>query len=83
MVYKSSTVPNVTDSVEAGLWHAVKAQKPFPVVLLLVLLLASHYAITQWKRPPLPPGPKGHPVLGMALLMPKERPWVHLAEWAR
>lgn len=83
MVYESSTLSNVTDSVEAVSWHAVKGQRIFPVILLIVLLLASHYAITQWKRPPHPPGPKGHPLLGMTFLMPKERPWVQYTEWAR
>ncbi|EGN98514.1 hypothetical protein SERLA73DRAFT_169465 [Serpula lacrymans var. lacrymans S7.3] len=35
------------------------------------------------KKPafPLPPGPKGLPLLGNALDMPKESPWLTLAKW--
>ncbi|KAJ4152122.1 hypothetical protein NW765_017631 [Fusarium oxysporum] len=77
-------MPNRTGSVEAVPWqHAIKGQGALSVMLLVVLLLASHYAITQWRRPPYPPGPKGHPLLGMTFLMPKERPWVQYTEWAR
>lgn len=84
MAHESTIMPNVTDSVEAvPWWYAVKRQGALPVMFLVVLLLASHYAITKWKRPPHPPGPKGHPLLGMTFLMPKERPWVHYTEWAR
>lgn len=47
--------------------------------LLLIIKVAS-----TWRRPPLPPGPKGRwPFLGMTFDMPTEKPWETMANWAR
>jgi len=50
-----------------------------------VALLALVYSLWRRRTPglPLPPGPRGLPVLGNALQIPKERPWLVYAEWAK
>ncbi|KIW90067.1 uncharacterized protein Z519_09498 [Cladophialophora bantiana CBS 173.52] len=47
-------------------------------------LLVVFKVVSSWRRPPLPPGPKGRwPLLGMTFDMPPEKPWETMASWAR
>lgn len=49
---------------------------------LVVLALVLVKLILQSKRtPPLPPGPKGYPLIGNVLDMPTEREWLTFANW--
>src|SRR6266550_8336487 len=47
------------------------------VSALMVLRLLFYFK----RRPPLPPGPKGYPLIGNVLDMPTEREWFKFAEW--
>ncbi|KAJ3854256.1 cytochrome P450 [Lentinula lateritia] len=35
------------------------------------------------QRLPLPPGPKGYPLIGNALSLPSERPWLTYCQWSK
>lgn len=51
---------------------------------LTVLLYCSRSARkSRYERLPFPPGPKGFPVIGNLLDMPKQREWVIYREWAK
>ncbi|KAK7029624.1 hypothetical protein VNI00_014322 [Paramarasmius palmivorus] len=49
-------------------------------VMVLVQVL---YNRTKPNPAPLPPGPKGLPILGNALDFPQSQPWVTFAQWAK
>jgi len=44
------------------------------VLILLSLFLGQ-------KRPPKPPGPKGHPIIGNLLDVPTSFEWIEWAKW--
>lgn len=57
-----------------------------PIVIPVLILLwarfeASRKALQRRKGLPYPPGPKGLPIIGNALDMPKSREWEKAAEW--
>lgn len=33
------------------------------------------------RRSPLPPGPRGYPIIGNVLDMPTDRPWLTFTQW--
>lgn len=50
---------------------------------LLESYLMSLQLLEQWLRPalPLPPGPRGYPLIGNLLTMPSVTPWKTFREW--
>ncbi|KAM0751170.1 cytochrome P450 [Meredithblackwellia eburnea MCA 4105] len=48
---------------------------------IAILLLARH--LSQRRRLPLPPGPKGHPLVGSAFSLDPGRPWIQISHWAK
>jgi len=51
------------------------------VCLLVVFLVA--WVVSKRKRLPLPPGPKGLPILGNTYDVPRSREWLAYERWAR
>ena len=53
-------------------------------ICLVAFALIVIKVISYSKRiPPLPPGPKGYPLIGNALDMPSEKEWVTFAKWGK
>jgi len=58
---------------------------------ILALLFFSYILFKQWKKStsrnpnglPLPPGPKGYPLLGNLFDMPIDKPWLVYDEWRK
>ena len=51
------------------------------LLLSTIILLIQRY--TRSRRPPLPPGPRGWPLIGSILEMPAVRPWEKYREWCQ
>lgn len=49
--------------------------------LLVITWLRSFFA--QRKNPPLPPGPKGWPIIGNVLDLPSKFQWFKYTEWTK
>ncbi|PCH38747.1 cytochrome P450 [Wolfiporia cocos MD-104 SS10] len=56
---------------------------PTVTICVLCTLLAAIYAAFKPRRGPLPPGPRGYPIIGNTLQMPREHAWVTFAQWAK
>lgn len=46
-------------------------------------IVATAFYFKQQKALPYPPGPKGLPVIGNVLDMPRIKPWVTFVDWSR
>ena len=58
----------------------------FPVVLVLGLCVVVVYLLARRERDgnyPLPPGPKGFPIIGNLLDMPTSDEWVTFQKWSK
>jgi hypothetical protein len=57
----------------------------FPVVLLGFCLVAAYLLARRKKygKYPLPPGPKGFPIIGNLLDMPTSDEWVTFQKWSK
>lgn len=53
------------------------------VAVLILCLVGIFYARRKKTLHPLPPGPKGYPVIGNALDMPKSHEWIAYEEWGK
>lgn len=56
------------------------------ISFLLVYLTAQKAKVNSSHNPknlPLPPGPKGWPLIGILFNMPSHKPWVTYNEWAK
>ena len=61
-------------------------ESPMPSTSLALVGLVTVVVLYTWlkkSRLPLPPGPKGWPILGNALDMPTKRPWEKYHEWSK
>ena len=50
-------------------------------LFVLLALFLAHYR--RQKRYPLPPGPKGYPIIGNALDIPARWEWLQYEKWSR
>lgn len=50
---------------------------------VLAFALAVFLRQSNSRKGPLPPGPKGWPIIGNMLDLPKSRPWVQMEKWTR
>ena len=52
------------------------------LILVCVLAFLAYRYLRDARRLPIPPGPRGLPVLGNALQIPAEQCWLVFTEWA-
>ncbi|KAJ7138330.1 cytochrome P450 [Mycena epipterygia] len=55
----------------------------FALALLAAILFRRAHDNRNPQNLPLPPGPKGWPIIGNLLEMPRETPWIKFEEWSR
>ncbi|OSX64686.1 hypothetical protein POSPLADRAFT_1136478 [Postia placenta MAD-698-R-SB12] len=55
----------------------------YTALCCLLVLVAARLLGKRSSHLPMPPGPRGLPVLGNALQMPREREWITFAKWAK
>lgn len=52
------------------------------LALICVFALLAYICIRRMRQLPTPPGPRGLPIVGNALQMPKKHAWLAFTEWA-
>ena len=55
---------------------------PIEIFLLLVAMFLASRLFKKRLPGPLPPGPRGIPILGSALSIPMEYHWIHFSKWS-
>ncbi|KAH6891595.1 cytochrome P450 [Coprinopsis sp. MPI-PUGE-AT-0042] len=59
-------------------------EHPFVIAsLLAVTLILLRVALRRIQAAPLPPGPRGYPLIGNALDIPSEHPWETYRDWSK
>ncbi|KAI0736491.1 cytochrome P450 [Fomitopsis betulina] len=53
------------------------------LILICALAFFAYTYVRDARRLPIPPGPRGLPVLGNALQIPREQSWLQFTEWAK
>ncbi|KAF4604436.1 hypothetical protein EYR38_004858 [Pleurotus pulmonarius] len=53
--------------------------------LTVLALLFSLVGLQRWRKPklPLPPGPKGYPIVGNLFKRPTKNQWMKYLEWSK
>ena len=68
-----------------GLLHVPVETYPYQILAALFFILLSRQLIKSSsgnpKGLPLPPGPKGYPLIGSVFDMPIDKPWLVYDEW--
>lgn len=70
--------PLIADSYILG---AISGAPVVSALAAAVLGLIAAYASFLWQYRRLPPGPRGHWLLGHLNRIPKSRPWIQMAKW--
>jgi hypothetical protein len=64
-------------------WKSHELSSVSALLIAVFILNYLNKSFSRQQRPPLPPGPKGLPLIGNALDLPKSEEWVMANEWMK